>query len=48
MEVDEEEIRNKKYFPFKIGTWLFLLIFIRILVSVFNGIGIFIFNNLYR
>ena len=33
MEVDEEEIRNKKYFPFKIGTWLFLLIFIVLIID---------------
>ena len=33
MEVDEEEIRNKKYFPFKIGTWLFLLIFLVLMID---------------
>ena len=33
MEVDEEEIRNKKYFPFRIGTWLFLLIFIVLIID---------------
>jgi len=33
MEASEEDIRRKKYFPFKIGTWLFLLIFIVLMID---------------